>query len=162
MTHYFRTLTLGALLAALAACATPTPYGPAVKPGGPGYSEQRIEQDRYRVTFSTAAGGTQAADDMALRRAAALTLEQGYDWFEVTQRGTDVNRNSGSSFSVGMGVGSYGRSSGVSVGSSVGIPIGPGPAAVANMEIRLGKGPKPENPYAYDARGVQASLGSQP
>ncbi len=43
---------LGALaLLVLAACATePTVYGPS-SGGGMGYREQRIENERYRVTF---------------------------------------------------------------------------------------------------------------
>src|SRR5207253_6000050 len=42
------------LAAGLAACATPTPYQPNV-PGqatSGGYSELRLEQDRWRVTFA--------------------------------------------------------------------------------------------------------------
>ena len=43
-------LTAGVLLAA---CATPTPYQASGSDGGIyGYSEQRIEGDRYRITFS--------------------------------------------------------------------------------------------------------------
>jgi hypothetical protein len=150
-----------AFSALAASCATPTAYGPAVKMGGPGFSETRIEADRYRVTFYTAAGGPRRAEDMALRRAAELTLQQGYEWFEVTQRGTDVNRNSGSSLSFGVGAGSFGRSSGVSVGSSVGIPVGAGPAASSSLEIKLGKGPKPDSANVYDALAIQNWLGAR-
>jgi flavin-binding protein dodecin len=149
---------ISALILLVAACASPTPYKPATKAGGAGYSDTRIETDRYRVSFSTSAGGAQAAQDMALRRAADLTLQQGYDWFEVTQRDTDVNRNSGSSFSLGVGGASFGRSSATGVGASVGIPVGAGPAATASLEIRMGKGAKPTSSNAYDARGVQASF----
>ena len=44
---------LGALaFAALAACATaPTRYGPAATADATGYREQRLEQERYRVSF---------------------------------------------------------------------------------------------------------------
>src|SRR5262245_26004202 len=72
---------------AATACATaPTPYAPAARAGGYGYSDTPIENDRYRVTFRTSSGGYSRASDMALLRAADLTLQRGYDWFAVTQR----------------------------------------------------------------------------
>jgi hypothetical protein len=144
--------------AVLAGCVTPTPYGPAARPGGPGYAETAIESNRYRVTFNANAGGRQRAEDFALRRAAELTLQQGYDWFIVDQRYGASDRYGGSQMSVGVGVGSFGRRTGVSVGSSVGVPLGGGPPATATLEIRLGRGPKPESVQAYDARAVLQSL----
>ena len=46
------TLSLGAVvgLLALAGCTAPTPYQPTAD--GYGYSEQQLESNRYRVTFS--------------------------------------------------------------------------------------------------------------
>ena len=77
-----------ALVLGLAACATPSVYAPATRPGGAGFSETRIENDRYRVTYRDAANEASAAD-FALLRAAELTLAQGYDWFVVDQRSTE-------------------------------------------------------------------------
>jgi hypothetical protein len=135
----------------------------AAKPGAMGYSESQIETDRFRVTFKTAAGGARYAEDMALRRAAELTLAKGYDWFFVNNRFAQNGANGGPSLSVGTGFGSFGRHSSVGVGTSVGIPLaGPGPAADASLEIRLGKGPKPQDPAAYDARQIVQSLGRTP
>ncbi len=147
----------------LAGCATPTAYGPATKPGAVGYSESQIEADRVRISFKTAAGGARYAEDMALRRAAELTLARGYDWFLVNSRFAEAGRDSGPSLSVGAGVGSFGRRSGVSLGTGVGIPLaGPGPGATASLEIRLGRGPKPQDSAAYDAREVSRSLAGPP
>lgn len=76
------------LLLGLAACATPTPYQPAAD--GFGYSDQRIESNRYRIVFSgNSLTSRQAVDDYMLYRAAELTLEKGYDYFEVADRQTD-------------------------------------------------------------------------
>ena len=53
-------LCAGALCATLTlqACATGTHYTPAARPGAPGYSEQQIETDRWRVTFITGDGAS--------------------------------------------------------------------------------------------------------
>ena len=81
-----------ALEALLGACATATPYQPLQTRGDVrgGYSEQRIEENRYRVTF---AGNTftsrQTVENYLLFRAAELTREAGYDGFPMVARGTD-------------------------------------------------------------------------
>ena len=46
-----RLALIGLLGLSLAACATPTAFAPAARPNGVGFSDMRIEQDRYRVTF---------------------------------------------------------------------------------------------------------------
>ena len=70
---------------ALSACASLAPYGAKGGPGGQGFSEQRIESDRYRVTYD-GVGAPGPVADMALLRAADLTVQSGHDWFEVVQR----------------------------------------------------------------------------
>jgi hypothetical protein len=147
--------SLLALAALVAACATPTAYGPAQRVGGPGYSETQIESDRFRVSFATAAGGPQLAEDMARRRAAAVTLERGYDWFVVTQRFVEGFGGGGSSLSLGVGGASFGRRSASSLGVGVGIPLSGDSGAKVSLEVRLGKGQRPSDPNAYDARDVQ-------
>ncbi len=82
-------LSLGA---ALSACETATPYQPA-QPGSAqagGYSEVKIEPDRFRVTFAGNSMTTRATvESYLLYRAAELTLNQGFDWFETIDRNTD-------------------------------------------------------------------------
>jgi len=83
-----------ALAVALSACATATPYQPNT-PGhqtSGGFSEIRLEADRYRVSFS---GNTltsrETVERYLLYRAAELTTQQGYDWFETADRRTERN-----------------------------------------------------------------------
>lgn len=80
------------LSAGLAACATPTPYQPNVRGGASsgGYSEVRLEPDRYRVTFAgNSLTGRETVEGYLLYRAAELTVQNGYDWFAVVERDTD-------------------------------------------------------------------------
>ena len=161
-------LTLPVIAAAglaLTACASLAPYGPQMGPGGQGYVEQRIESNRYRVTYN-GVGAPGPVADYALLRAAELTTAQGYDWFEVTQRWIDGRPDSAGglrpSVGVGYGSSSYGgrygeyRSSGVGVGVGLNFS-GPSPTSTT-LEVVMGNGETPDRPNAYDARGVQDSL----
>ena len=78
------------LLGLLAGCGQPTPYQPATD--GYGYSEQQIEDNRYRVSF---AGNDLTPGDTVqnylLYRSAELTLGEGYDYFTMINR--DVERS---------------------------------------------------------------------
>lgn len=151
------------LAAALAACATPSAYGPAASRTSVGFSDMRIESDRYRVTYrGTAADAPAKVEDMALLRAAELTLGAGYDWFEVVSRSAEARAGGGGPrFSVGVGGGSGGGRSGVGVGVGVSAPIGGGErgsVSAVSLEIRLGQGAKPASADAYDAREVQSAV----
>ena len=75
---------------AVGACATPTAYGPAQGRGVGGYSETRLESDRYRVTFAGNSVTSREQVEMGLLlRAAELTVGDGYDWFATVNRATD-------------------------------------------------------------------------
>lgn len=151
---------------ALSACASLAPYGPQMGPGGQGYVEQRIESNRFRVTYN-GVGAPGPVADYALLRAAELTLAQGYDWFEVTQRWIDGRPDSAGgvrpSVGVGYGSSSYGgrygsyRSSGVGVGVGLNFS-GPSPTSTS-LEVVMGNGERPDRPNAYDASDVRDSLG---
>ncbi|PZO00270.1 MAG: hypothetical protein DCF28_11835 [Alphaproteobacteria bacterium] len=91
-TRAFRPLLIAvAASVTLAACATATPYQPAGFNGQRGgYAEQRLESDRYRVTFAGNSVTSREQVEMGLLlRAAELTTESGYDWFSTVQRQTD-------------------------------------------------------------------------
>ncbi len=161
-------LTLSLIIAAgltASACASLSPYGPQASPNGQGYAEQRIESNRFRVTYS-GVGAPGPVADYALLRAAELTTAEGYDWFEVTQRWTDGRPDSAGglrpSASVGYGSSRYGgrygnyRSSGVGVG--VGLNFSGPSATSTSLEVVMGNGQRPDRPTAYDARGVQDAL----
>ncbi|RZJ28723.1 MAG: hypothetical protein EON85_08410 [Brevundimonas sp.] len=161
-------LVLPVILAAglgLSACASLAPYSAQTGPRGQGYSEQRIENNRFRVTYN-GVGAPGPVADYALLRAAELTTSQGYDWFEVTQRWIDGRPDSAGgvrpSVGIGYGGGSYRgggqRFSTSGVGVGVGLNFsGPSPTSTS-LEVVMGRGAKPDRPEAYDARGVQDAL----
>ena len=84
-------LLVAAAALTLGACATATPYAPAGFNGQRGgYAEQRLETDRYRVSFSGNSVTSREQVGMSLLlRAAELTTENGFDWFSTTNRATD-------------------------------------------------------------------------
>ncbi len=140
----------------LAACATAvgTAYAPADSKGY-GYTETRVEADRYRVVFSgDGATPVAAVEDYALLRAAELAVENGYDWFRVVGRALDEDEKGG--VGLGAGVGGGGRNVGVGVGGNLGT-VGAKKFYTAKLEALFGKGEKPANDAAgevYDARSV--------
>jgi hypothetical protein len=152
-----RLLAAAALAFALAACATPkTVYAPAATAEAAGYREQRIEADRYRITFRGNPDlKAQGVEDLALRRAAEVTTQNGGDWFRVVTRSTDLvggQRAGGTSVGVGGSSGSFGSS----VGVGIGINLSPDTRRYeTRMEILIGRGAKPANDVdAYDARAI--------
>jgi hypothetical protein len=86
-----KTLALSALAAiSLSACVTATPYQPmatgTAQSGG--YSETKVEQDRWRITFTgNSLTSRDVVENYLLHRAAELTLAQGKDWFMTAERG---------------------------------------------------------------------------
>jgi hypothetical protein len=152
---------------AVAACASAPTYAPASSQTGAGYYERQIESNRYFVTYR-ASGNADAAllQDYALLRAADVTLEHGGSWFWVDRRALDEegSYDSGPRFSVGVGGGGFGGRSGVGVGVGASFPLGGQPAQRAHsatIEMRIGEGPKPAEPNAYDAREISANLRSR-
>jgi len=76
-----------AALLALSACATPeSTYHPAsadIK-NSIGYTDQDLGTGAYRVSFTAPQNvGTAGAQDLALLRAAELTIAKGHAWFRV-------------------------------------------------------------------------------
>lgn len=129
-----------------------------------GYTSQQIETGRHRVSYTN--GDPSRARNMALLRAAEITLMEGKEWFEITAEYADAEptRGGGSSLSIGGGSGSYGRSSSVGVGVGLGIPLGGGSSsgkATSTLEIVTGSGAKPDSSAVYDARSVDMNLRGQ-
>jgi len=88
-----RTLAQAAVAAALivflAACVGATPYQPA-PPRGFGYSEERLDQNKFRVTFrGNAQTPRETVEDYLLYRAAELTLQNGFSHFLIIGRDTE-------------------------------------------------------------------------
>jgi len=155
-----------ALLAALAlaGCAKPTPYQPVAD--GYGYESQRLERDRFRISFSGNAMTPRATvENYLLYRAAELRLEQGGGHFVVLYREMERHggcRNSGRVFYPSFGVGSC-WGCGWSSGVGTGIVVGTGERQEryqAYAEVAVRPGPPPsDNPHAYDAGAIIERLG---
>ena len=88
---FLQKAVLIASAALLTACATATPYQPASTANlRNGFSEQKIENDRVKVTFDgNSLTDRQTVETYLLYRAAELTKAQGYDYFILTDRATD-------------------------------------------------------------------------
>ncbi|PTQ08243.1 hypothetical protein CLG96_16255 [Sphingomonas oleivorans] len=173
-----RALTI--LLAALAvtACGTATPYRPET-PGQSsrgGYSDQQIEANRYRVTFrGNSLTARETVETYLLYRAAQLTVERGYDWFIMADRQTDKRTRTYIDRPFGPGPygfwGPYWRYHGRGFGWHHWDPFWGDPfwdrtvdvrtvdRYEASAEIVLGRGRKPDDPRAFDARQVMTNLG---
>ncbi|MEM9421251.1 MAG: hypothetical protein AAF986_01885 [Pseudomonadota bacterium] len=153
----------------LAGCATSTPYVDAATGYGYGFSEQRIEDDRYRISFrGNSLTDRETVENYLLFRAAEVTLDAGYDYFIVTEDETERSTtytsvpNSGrfAYYGYGRPFPYYGwgyrwdpfyRD----------VDLQERNRYTAMAYIRLGKGEKPaELTTAYDARQVVENLGS--
>lgn len=151
-----RLIAVLALLNLTACASVPTRYIPAAKADDMGYREQRLEQERYRVSFrgNPDLKGPQV-EDMALRRAAELTVQNGYQWFSVVSRYTELAGGNysptGPTVGIGGSSGSFGSGIGVGVGFNFG---GDSRQFESTLEILMGRGAKPAEPNAYDAQQV--------
>lgn len=159
-----------AAAAALGACATSTPYQPADK-GGYGFSDQRIEETKYRITFrGNSSTSRETVENGLLYRAAELTVQNGYDYFIVAEQDTEAStRYSTSANPAYFGSYGFGYPRGYYRFPYYAYGFGWGPSydyetreytrysAVAF--ISMGRGRKPDNdPQAFDAREVMANL----
>ncbi|MES0872478.1 CC0125/CC1285 family lipoprotein [Sinimarinibacterium thermocellulolyticum] len=96
-------LSLGA---ALGACVSATPYQPRDR--GYGYAEQKLESNRFRVSFAgNGATPRETVENYLLYRAAELTLAQGYDYFVIAARDTETDVRYQQTFSGFPGFGYY-------------------------------------------------------
>ncbi|MEE2879614.1 MAG: hypothetical protein VX593_11465 [Pseudomonadota bacterium] len=85
-----RTIAVASILALSAACASTPDYRQAASDRSQGYSETQLEQNRYAVTYRLKNDDARKARKLALRRAAALTLERGFDTFELVSQSSDA------------------------------------------------------------------------
>ena len=148
----------------LTACATATPYQPQAK-SGEGYSEQRLETNRYRVrSVGNSATSRDTVENYLMYRAAEITLQNGYDWFAIADRMTNVDpqmSGGGSNFGIGIGGSSGNFGSGVSIGLSSLFGGGNKSAYQAQADILVYKNPRPANEAnSFDARELKANLES--
>lgn len=145
----------------LGGCATPatTPYRPALDANDQGYQEQRIEANRYRVTFTgNSVTSREAVENFMLLRTAELTLNQGYDYFVLDNQDTESQTYYLQSMSeygpLDPFYGCVWPRSGFAVSTTTPITN-----YKAQAYVVMFKGAKPPTELkAFDARDVQASL----
>lgn len=144
-------------LLALSACAgAPTVYGPAIASNEMGYREQRLENDRYRISFRANSDlKPPQVEDLAMRRAAEIATQNGAQWFTVVTRSTDLvsggQTNSGPTVGIGGSSGSYGSAVGVGLGFNFGADTR---QYQTTLEVLLGRGAKSSDANAYDAKQI--------
>ncbi|MGH8460103.1 MAG: CC0125/CC1285 family lipoprotein [Stenotrophobium sp.] len=162
------------LLTLLAGCATQTPYQPAEKIGAEGYTETQLTANRYRVTFvGNAETPAETVKDYALLRAGELTLQKGYDWFQLANR--DNDKKQGSTGTVDTGFGFPGQTSvyqscgllrcnttvidqpgfGADFGT---VTTAENPSYSSSLEVVMGRNPMPDSVESYDARQLVTTL----
>lgn len=168
---------LGAALA-LSACAAATPYHAAslTDPAhADGYRELQVEPERWRVVFAgNSLTSRETVETYLLYRAAELTLQNGYDWFQAVERDTEEHVT----LVVREPVGAWGSgwephwrfAYGVHGGWQAWDRHGVDPvfdvqrvtAYEAVAEVVMHRGARPaDDPRAFDARAVEASLGNR-
>jgi hypothetical protein len=181
-----RLAALGLMVAgslSLASCMTATPYQPASASGSVrnGYSDEQIEENRFRVSFSgNSLTSRETVERYLLYRSAELTLQSGFDYFVLSNR--DTEKKTQTYATPGIGGGGFGGPWGYwspywryyspRFGWRSWDPFWGDPFFDRNVDIRtvdryeamaeivMGKGPKPaDNIRAFDAREVKERLG---
>jgi hypothetical protein len=83
---------LAVIAMGLGGCASGPKYVEADHANDYGYYTTQLDQNRYRIVFNGGqTAGLNTARDYALLRAAELTLQEGYDWFQVVDRETSTS-----------------------------------------------------------------------
>jgi hypothetical protein len=168
---------------AVSACMTATPYRPATGSGTmrTGYSDQQIENNRFRVSFAgNSITSRETVERYLLFRAAELTVQNGDDYFVLADR--DTEKKTRTYATPGIGGGFYGGPWGgwgpswryyrPRFGWRSWDPFWGDPFFDRDIDIRTveqyeaiaeivtGRGPKPaDNVRAFDAREVMNRLG---
>lgn len=158
-------LTIAIVIAGLGACAAPPEYQ-AADSYGYGYSERQLSNDQYRIHFRSRGDDTAQAMDYAMLRASELTLEKGFDWFDVASRETLLDHERITTTHPAI----YSASAECEL---VACRESRRPIAKYQntlllgderreveviMEIRMGNGLRPDSVAGYDAREVNAYL----
>lgn len=156
-------LTLSAL--AITACSSAPAPRAATGAYSEGYTERALSSDRYLVSYRMDGIDYQRAYDLALWRAAQVSLEKGYPVFEVISRDsdTDVGSRPVTSFTTHHGV-AYQRSCGLVTCTTQATPVtwsqvgvessGRRPSRVVSLEVMFTHTPASSSPNRYDAASV--------
>lgn len=165
----WQAVLLGTVLTLMLAACSSSPYR-AADGRGFGYSERQLSDDQYRIHFRAAGDNTAAAMDYAMLRASELTLLNGYDWFDIASRDTLVDSESVPSVSTTTTGVSYAtvQDCGLLTCTTHQRPVPHYQTTLSTgtdrreveviLEIRMGKGIRPDSQISYDARDLYQRL----
>ncbi len=87
-----RTLLAAIFVIGVAACTSTPIYEAAQDQNDFGYSDQKIEENRYRVTYNGDASTSRSTvENFLLYRMSEITLENGFDYFKVLDTDTECH-----------------------------------------------------------------------
>lgn len=157
-------LLLAVLLLSLTACSSAPDYRSA-SAAGYGYSDTELGPNYHRVQFKLRGKNKGKAMDYALQRAAELTLSQGYDWFDLVEKETVVDRKT---YEVTARLSTVSQHRHTSCGllsctSYQQTELAPEPETAVDftevrIDIRLGKGVSPQGDSVFQAAEVVQRL----
>lgn len=170
---FYSRIIFFAFILTLGACASTPDYVAADKAGDYGYYTRKISDDRYRVNYNGRRGtDIQDARDYAMLRAAELTLNKGYDWFQIVDRESSTVESREPEMQLGFG---YEEARHVETRCGLlSCTRTVRPATYSrvqfdnrrretrhshSIEILMGKGKMPDNGNYYDAKEVAKSIG---
>jgi hypothetical protein len=146
---------LVSLVVALGLAACSTPYQATFLTGG--YSEKQLEADVWRVEFGGNGFTTQeTVQTYWLYRSAQLTLDKGYEGFEIVSS-TSLVRAEPPAVQIAAAAGGHTTYHPVYIPTYTGGDYGPKPTVVG--DIRLLKAPiQPKPPKVFDAAQLKSTL----
>lgn len=155
-----RTCFLAIICGALfSACSSGGAYKPANSFQSSGYREQALSEDQWLVSYRVRGQNSTEAYRLALKRAAELTVEQGYDWFEVINRREEHSGNTEPRSSIGLsrryethtdcGLLTCRSRVQPSTESHLSIAATERRSSLSEIEIRMGKGLRPDLGNVY-------------
>lgn len=156
-------ISLAAL--ALAACASDLKPKEARGAYSEGYTEHALSSNRYLISYRMDGSDYQRAYDLALWRAAQLSLAKGYPVFEVVSRDSDTDAGSRASSYISTDYGvAYQRSCGLLACTTRATPTTINrfettgfdrPASrVVSLEVLLVSDTSTSSPQRYDAASI--------
>ena len=156
-------LVLGAVLTGCA--VEPSYFGPAGPDHPTGYTDQQIDQNRFRVSYQ---GNSQTprvtVENFLLLRSAQVALQAGYPFFEFDTRDTKTKTTYFSSFTGWPGWRGYGRYGWYGWGGGPGFPEDTTTVPITRYEayaeiVLLTDAQAHGDPHALDAKSVVSHLG---
>lgn len=158
------------MVVVVAGCASTGGYERASGSADYGYTDTKLEDDRYRVEYRLRGKNIGTAQDYALLRAAELTMAAGKTWFSVVDRDSDVDEGNDRRLSeirterrITTDCGLLGCRTTSTPTYGVETTVGriERDSTLVVVEILLGEGEKPGNTSAYDAAELAANIRSR-